>query len=278
MNLSMTEQFQYITVRIEVELSDGGLSTGTGFFFQLCESEGKHIPVVVTNKHVIAGGTKGTFKITTAKEDGSPNDSKHLDVLIENVESRFIKHPDDGIDLAVLPIASLIEEAKKKGEKLFYRSFGKGLIPTVDDEAAFTAVEDILMVGYPNGIWDSVNNLPVFRKGITATHPSKEYNGKSEFMIDAACFPGSSGSPVILYNVGSYASKTGGTIIGSRIKFLGVLYAGPQHTVSGDMQVVQIPTQNIPVAISRIPNNLGNVIKAHKILDFEDVFEKQNGQ
>jgi len=278
MNLSLTEQLQYITVRIEIELNNGEVSTGTGFFFQLCKSEGKHIPIVVTNAHVIAGGKKGTFKITTATADGLPNELKHLDVLIDDVENRFVRHPDDAVDLAVLPIAPLIEEAKKKGEKLFYRSFSKDLIPTKEDELSFTAVEDILMVGYPNGIWDSVNNLPVFRKGITATHPSKEYNGKSEFMIDAACFPGSSGSPVILYNIGSYASKDGGTIIGSRIKFLGVLYAGPQHTVSGDMQIVQVPTRNIPVAISRIPNNLGNVIKSHKILDFEDVFETKNMQ
>ena len=70
MNLSMTEQFQYITVRIEVELSDGGLSTGTGFFFQLCESEGKHIPVVVTNKHVIAGGTKGAKGALKGRQRG----------------------------------------------------------------------------------------------------------------------------------------------------------------------------------------------------------------
>jgi hypothetical protein len=26
------------------------------------------------------------------------------------------------------------------------------------------------MIGYPNGIWDAKNNLPVIRKGITATH------------------------------------------------------------------------------------------------------------
>ena len=277
MKLSITEQLQYITVRIEIELSDGGVSTGTGFFFQLCENEKKHIPVIVTNKHVISGGKKGTFRITTAKEDRSPNDSKYLDVSIEDVGHRFVKHPDENIDLAVLPIAPLLGEARKNGKELFYRSLSKGLIPTADDESAFTAVEDILMVGYPNGIWDSVNNLPVFRKGITATHPAKDYNAKSEFMIDAACFPGSSGSPVILYNIGSYASKNGGTIIGNRIKFLGVLYAGPQHTASGDIQIVQVPTQNIPIVISRIPNNLGNVIKARKILDFENIFNKKTG-
>ena len=54
------------------------------------------------------------------------------------------------------------------------------------------------MIGYPDGIWDSVNNLPVIRKGITATHPHISWNGKTEFLTDIASFPGSSGSPYFL--------------------------------------------------------------------------------
>lgn len=52
------------------------------------------------------------------------------------------------------------------------------------------------MVGYPDGIWDEFNNQPIVRRGITATHPKNDFNGKGEFLIDAVCFPGSSGSPV----------------------------------------------------------------------------------
>jgi hypothetical protein len=94
-------------------------------------------------------------------------------------------------------------------------------------------------------------------------------------MIDAACFPGSSGSPVFLFNIGGWASKQGGMVIGgARIKLLGALYAGPQHTATGEIQIVNVPTQQTPVAISRIPNNLGLIIKAQRILEFDPILRR----
>ena len=140
MQLSITEQLQYVTVRIEVELKNGGIATGTGFFFKLCEKGDLHIPVVVTNKHVVEGGRIGKFKIRIANDDGSPNDSSNLDVFIEDLESKFIFHPNTAIDLAVLPIAPLLKEAEKRGKKLFYIPLDKRLIPSEQDETELTAV------------------------------------------------------------------------------------------------------------------------------------------
>ena len=51
------------------------------------------------------------------------------------------------------------------------------------------------------------------------------------------------------------------------IKLLGVLYAGPQHTVQGEVKIV--PIQQKAIAVSGIPNNLGMVIKAEQLLAFE---------
>jgi hypothetical protein len=173
-----------------------------------------------------------------------------------------------------MPIAPILEAANKESKRLFYVSLDKSLIPTKAEFDDMVLMEEITMVGYPNGIWDSVNNMPVFRRGITATHPNLDWNGKPEFLIDAACFPGSSGSPVFLFNQLGFATKTGGMTIGpGRLKLLGILYAGPQHTVSGEVKIVTVPTQNVPMAISSIPNNLGMVIKATKLDAFEQFFK-----
>jgi len=58
----------------------------------------------------------------------------------------------------------------------------------------------------------------------------------------------------------------------SRIKLLGILYAGPQHTAEGDVRVVVVPTQQKAVAVAGIPNTLGIIIKAEQLLDFEGMF------
>ncbi|HGH6417174.1 TPA: hypothetical protein ACJL3H_000522 [Neisseria meningitidis] len=129
------------------------------------------------------------------------------------------------------------------------------------------------MIGYPNGLWDSKNNLPIFRTGITATHPAIDFEGKKEFMIDVACFPGSSGSPVFKYiPAGLRKIENDGFAITAdeTFKLMGILYAGPQQTISGE---IYITTVNKPISVSSIPINLGFVIKAEKLLDFKPILK-----
>lgn len=50
---------------------------------------------------------------------------------------------------------------------------------------------------------------------------------------------------------------------------LGILYAGPQLTVTGKIEVVTIPNiQQKLMSVSHIPNNLGYIIKSDTLLDF----------
>jgi len=274
-SLSLTEKLAYTTVRIEV-ISDRGRGTGTGFFFLLLQHDSISVPVIVTNKHVVHGAVRGSFILTGANPDGTPNSHLVRAIHLDGFEALWTPHPDTLIDLAVMPIARLLRQARAEGFRPFFTSLGKGTIPSEDQLSQLTAVEEILMVGYPTGIWDRVNNCPVFRRGITATHPANKYEGRDEFMIDAACFPGSSGSPVFLYNLGSYEGRNGGTVMGTRFFFLGVLYAGPQYTATGEIRILTIPERRDTVTTTSIPLNLGNVIRSSRILDFEPVFSAPN--
>ncbi|MFZ5948763.1 MAG: S1 family peptidase [Stygiobacter sp.] len=275
MELSISEQLAYSTVRIECEYSDGSLGTGTGYFFRFKDDKANNrfIPVVITNKHVVKDSKKGKILFTKANANNEPIDTDHFGIFIDNFESFWKMHPDLDVDLCSMPIAPFINAAQNQNVKLFYISLDMSLIPNPDQLAELSVLEEIVMVGYPNGIWDSKNNKPIFRKGITATHPNLNYEGKKEFMIDVACFPGSSGSPVFILNEGGYRDKKGNTYMGrSRVFLLGTLYAGPQHTATGEIKIINVPIAQKPIAISSIPNNLGLVIKSERIKELENLY------
>lgn len=272
--MTITEQLAYSTVRIECELVTGGNCTGTGYFCKFKDNPEKqeHIPVVITNKHVVRGAKKGKLIFSVSK-NGMPVDTEHFEINLDNFENFWKGHPDDEVDLCAMPIAPFLRVAEQSGKPLFYIPLDVSLIPNKQQLDDLSAMEDIVMIGYPNGIWDSVNNKPIYRKGITATHPCRDYNGKKEFLIDAACFPGSSGSPVFILNENGYRDKKGNVYLGaSRIYLMGTLYKGPQSIATGEIGVVDVPTRLAPAVFSSIPNNLGYVIKSERMLELEKLF------
>lgn len=279
MALGIIEQLVHCSVRIETTLKGGGTSCGTGFFMSFLQTETEAIPAIITNKHVIAKSDTGKFHLTLAKPDGLPDLGKHQQFTLTNFESLWIQHPDPKVDLAAFLIGPLINQIQQSGEKLFFVPLQKSLIPSEEERQDFSTMEEIVMIGYPSGIWDAVNNLPVIRRGITATHPSISWNGNTEFLTDIASFPGSSGSPVLLANIGSYMDSKGNTYMGAhRIRLLGVHYAGAMHTATGEIKIVTAPTGSAAIPSTQIPNNIGVAINSKRLLEFEPIISKVVGK
>lgn len=273
--ISQSEIASYSTIRIEGVFADGSTSVGTGFFFAFHweRKTNKSNPVIITNKHVIENTVSGKLVFTIADEKGNPLDGKQYIVNITSFASQWKFHPNPNIDLCALSITGIVLDAQSKGVRLAYKMMDFSMLPSVSDIEAMTAMEDVVVVGYPDGIWDEVNNRPVFRKGITATHYAFDYNGKKEFLIDASIFPGSSGSPVFVLNEGIIQDKFGNIeMLKSRALLLGIVYQVFQHRVDGSIVVQNIPTSQVPISKSYIPNNIGLVIKSSEILALEALF------
>lgn len=265
----ITDLLVHCTTRIACKFPNGSEGTGTAFFMNLCVDGTRAVPVLITNRHVVKGATTGRFWLTLKKSTGEePDTGKHHSFELDGFSQRWLYHKS--LDLAVMPIQPLLEQGRLAGHSYFFAPLMPELMPTAEELSDLPALMDIVLVGYPNGIWDEKNNQPILRKGTTATHPELDYNGKPEFVIDAACFNGSSGSPVFLVELGKTMSRSNGMMIGpSRVKFLGVLYAGPMHFATGEVKTIEIGQKNI--AVTGIPNNLGYVIASRAIRDFEPV-------
>jgi len=144
---------------------------------------------------------------TLSDKDGNPTYDHHHNFEIIDFQKPWLNHPDLGVDLCVLPISSFVDEMEKKSIKPYMTFLDLSLLPTTHDIEEMAGLERVLMVGYPNGLWDAEHNQPVFRSGVLASHYKFDWNGRPEFVIDAACVPGSSGSPVLLVDIGQVFTK-----------------------------------------------------------------------
>ncbi|PSS59881.1 serine protease [Ensifer sp. NM-2] len=261
--MSIYNQLPHTTSRIETTTANGG-SVGTGFFFDIAVPSKGTMTCLVTNKHVMRGAETATIYMSRGGPTGPIFGTFNSWNITGNLADIVIGHPDPGVDLAIFPVGAILNEMAAAGTPPYYRAFEVSQIPSGQEEQGFTAIEDILMIGYPTGLWDQTNNLPIIRRGITATPYARNYNGRPEFMIDCACFPGSSGSPILIANEGSYSTQ-GSIVIGTRLHLLGLLWGGPQYTAQGKIVAQPVPTSMAPISLSQIPTNLGYCVKSKAI-------------
>ena len=268
--MHISNQMVRNTVRFEGRLPDGSTSVGTCFGFNFSVN-GNDVPTLVTNKHVVRGVTSANLKFTETEDGQNPKGAQQLSVEVPGFEDKWVPHPDDNTDLVIIPSAGILATLGQRKPLLI--SANAGLIPTRQEFECLKAVEDIYMVGYPDGLWDAHNNLPIVRRGITATPVSADHNGRRTFLVDCACFPGSSGSPIFLLNDGISSSNSGEISLGeTKFKLLGVLFAGPMHTRPGQISDVENYTKKI--ALTDVPMNLGYCIRSDCLQGFEPILEK----
>jgi len=268
---SVTARVLFSTIRIDAHNGKTG-SIGTGFLFQVKREENEFL-FIITNRHVVEGCTAAKFSLTRAKGN-EPAIGKRTNINIPNDFDEWWQFPNDpNVDLAVAPFAALLRYVERGRWKIFCPAVPEDTIPNRTVLSILDCLEPIFFVGYPTGLYDHKNNLPIFRQGTTATPLEIDFEGKKQFLIDAAVFPGSSGSPVFWYPVGRNLSEiTGGLYLEAQRSFffLGILTGGFIQEEKGSIVRIPIPT-TLPAQFEYHQMiNLGWVIKASVIVDFID--------
>lgn len=269
---SIAENLFFSTVRIDTVSNGGAHGSGTGFLYAHRLEEDKHALFVVTNKHVVQGMRSGCLTFHQ-KKDEKPFIGHGFRLDIHDWPTSWFGHPSPEVDIAIIPFIPLEAHIRQQsGIELFYRCVDSSMLPNSSQLAQLDAIESVTFIGYPNGIWDSTNLMPVARRGTTASPIAVDFEGTPKFVIDASVFGGSSGSPVFILNQGMYTDKRGNTIVSSRVLFVGVVAAVFFRTELNQIVAVPIPTQTQPMAQQREMIDLGIVFKAKTVVEAIEAF------
>ena len=271
------------TTRIEAIGDSPGASLGTGFFYNLPGSNiGEALPAIITNKHVIEGKHTINLQLQLMPTGAQPNDDGTVTgeqrwAVSLNLADLVILHPSPNVDLCAILFAPVLQNLPT-GMLLKHVYLNSSWRISAEEASQVRPIEPVLMVGYPNGLWDHVNNRPITRMGSSASHPLHAWNGERTFVIDMACFGGSSGSPVFIYEDGMFRTNNNSYTPGTRARLVGVLYAGPMVTAEGQLVARPIPTSTVAVPQINIMMNLGYVVQANAIDDLATIALQAHAQ
>lgn len=268
MSLSKIKKNILSTTTIKIDASG---SRGTGFLFGFVIDKENLAPILVTNKHVLEGAETIKLRISTSTQGDYETRGGIAEYLITaGLEQMVIQHPDPKIDLAAICVGPIFNDLMSRKLFGYGNMFMETDIITQGELNEISVADDILMVGYPIGLSDDKHNLPIVRRGILASDPNLPFDGKEQFLIDCACFPGSSGSPVVTKEHFSLTDSTGQILASKkRSSLIGILWGGPVHTSQGEIVVQNVPTAAVPIPLVPQMINLGYVISASKISDLK---------
>jgi S1-C subfamily serine protease len=259
---SITKKLLFNTIRVDTVLDDGSEGSGTAFVVSHAHSRGTYT-FIVTNRHLVDGVRRGGL-VFTQKRNGQPLFGQRFQLNIEDFPHAWFMHPDPEVDLAIIPMRPLEQAARDQGVELYYHVIDSRLAPDAATTRALDALEEVLFVGYPSGVWDQVNLMPILRRGTTATPMALDFEGRPEFLIDAAVYPGSSGSPVFVYQPDTMRPTQSA---GKKFLFAGVVAAVFFREEANHLVSVPVPANNHGMVMGSEMIDLGLVIKAQSVLE-----------
>lgn len=267
--ISISEKMMFCTVRLEA--LDG--SSGTGFFFSFNFND-KNVPILITNKHVVNNDPNQIMKFQLHLSDITRPTLSLNESFTVTYQTKCFFHSKH--DLCFTFANPLFEEVKKRtGKSVFSIQLSEDIIYDSKKLESLSALEKVVMVGYPNGLWDKTHNYPLFRQGYTSAHPAYDFNREGVGVVDMACVNGSSGSPIFILDEGAYFDKNTKSItMGERCIFLGILFAGPQTFYPIEMINIDVKLQQKPLPFTRSLINLGYYIKSYELGEFKDYIKK----
>lgn len=184
------------TVQLEAPLPDGSMTVATGFLVNDPTPDGRPRVVLVTANHVFAGmpGDQAQIGYRVKGSDGAWTFAPQP--LPIRAHGKPLWRKNANRDVAVIAITAPLE-------------FAKAAIPLAwiaDDnsltQSALAPGEEMMTLGYPQGLSANPAGFPILRTGRIASFPVGPSSMSPTFLLDFPAFPGNSGGPVWLEGAG----------------------------------------------------------------------------
>jgi hypothetical protein len=282
--LGMLEYLLNTTVKIQTvdsmaRVGDKDISygvEGTGFFFQFQTEKGK-VPAIVTTKQVIQKALTITFLFLEADKAGKPLYGKQQKITIKKTELPIFYHPDNNVDLVVIPINPLLDYFGKQNIHISYHTLDDTVVPNDSTMQTLNVIEDLFMIGHPAGLATELNGRPLVRKGVTATPMFFDHDNKKEFLLSIPVYDGSAGAPVLLYQ-SNYSNRFDAPRkLTQRVLLVGINAA--TYTKGFKEKTVPLSTHTIPYNAETVApvlyEDIGIIIKPQWLFDFKKILVGQ---
>ena len=260
MNLqSALEQTFYSTVRVEVKTQHGKQSSGTCFVFEYKSDENSY-PFLVTARRLVEEADEGRMTFIQSKNN-APAFGKGYTLDIEHFSKLWYSHPDQELDIAITPFVPFVKHIENSGVPVHFK------LMSVDDtsqarvNSQLNLASDLFYLGYPIGVWDRKNLLPVLRKGSIASPLSINYFGRRQFVLDIPSTSGAEGSPVI-YCQPNHPEEDP--------VLVGMLVKPGTHSLPGESNGDDVASQDEDPG-------MGIVVRSEAIIDTIQLYLKEKG-
>ncbi len=197
MAYDLSMELIHATVQLEQPLGDGTRTVGTGFLIEAPTPDGKPRVVLVTANHVFEKmpGSDARIGYRVENPDGSWTYAPAtLKIRDKAGHALWTHHPSR--DVATLSI--IAPEA-----------FAKAAIPEswLAEDQTFTQLEvgagdEMMALGFPRGLAANQAGFPILRSGRVASYPVAPAKIFPTFLLDFSVFPGNSGGPVFMSQMG----------------------------------------------------------------------------
>jgi len=190
------EQMMFSTTPIYAK----GQIVGTGFFFKISKAQ---TYLVTALEVILDAGENQFFYEMRKKEDGL------VVVQLQFTWNQVLRHPQQG--LAAVDVSDAKSKFMCAPLLADIVQSNRQLLETR------SAIEQIMMLGYPSGLWDEVHHFPAVRTGCTASHPGVDFKGLPEGQVNLFSYKVDTGAPVLTLNQPNNFSKEAGRAVKVRM-------------------------------------------------------------